>query len=70
MHDETDEAREAREACSGAMALLLGAAETSGELSTLARVGRRAGFLWTCPSCREDRYATTAACCGKPRPTA
>jgi hypothetical protein len=63
MDDETRDAR------SQAIALLLGVAETSGELNTLTRVGRRAGFLWTCPTCREDRYATAEACCGKPRPT-
>jgi hypothetical protein len=51
-----------------AITILLGAAETSGELNALTRVGRRAGFLWTCPSCRTDNYADREACCGKPRP--
>ena len=54
---------------SEALAILLGAAETSGELNALTRVGSRAGFLWTCPRCRADRYANTETCCGKPRPT-
>lgn len=62
MDDET------RDHHSQAIALLLGAAETSGELNALSRVGRRAGFLWTCPSCRNDNYANAEACCGKPRP--
>lgn len=62
MDDETREAR------SQAIALLLGAAETSGELNALTRVGRRAGFLWTCPGCRTDNYANRQACCGQPRP--
>jgi hypothetical protein len=53
---------------SQAMATLLGAAETSGEMNALTRVGRRAGFLWTCPGCRQDNYANRDACCGKPRP--
>ena len=51
-----------------AITILLGAAETSGEINALTRVGRRAGFLWTCPSCREDKYPTADVCCGKPRP--
>lgn len=59
---------ETRELHSQAMAILLGAAETSGELNTLARVGRRAGFLWTCPSCRQDNYANQESCCRKQRP--
>lgn len=53
---------------SQAMAILLGATETSGEINTLTRVGLRAGFLWRCPTCREDKYADWGACCGKPRP--
>lgn len=61
----TDDERELR---SQAIAILLGTAETSGELNALTRVGRRAGFLWTCPSCRADRYANAETCCGKPRP--
>ncbi|MFE7972974.1 hypothetical protein [Streptomyces shenzhenensis] len=57
-----------REFHSRAIAILLGAAETSSELNALTRVGRRAEFLWTCPGCRADKYANTDACCGKPRP--
>lgn len=53
-----------------AIALLLVAAETSGEINALTRVGRRAGFLWRCPKCREDKYAAAEACCGQPRPVA
>jgi hypothetical protein len=53
---------------SQAIAVLLATAETSGELNALTRVGLRAGFLWTCPSCRQDNYANREACCGKPRP--
>jgi hypothetical protein len=59
---------ETHELHSQAMATLLGAAETSGEMNALTRVGRRAGFLWTCPGCRQDNYANRDACCGKPRP--
>ncbi|QQC89861.1 hypothetical protein [Streptomyces alfalfae] len=62
MDDET------RDSHSQAIGMLLGAAETSGEINALTRVGRRAGFLWTCPGCRADRYANAEACCGKPRP--
>lgn len=51
-----------------AITLLLGAAETSGEINALTRVGLRAGFLWRCPSCRTDNYANREACCGKARP--
>lgn len=64
----TDEVE--REARATAIAQLLGAAETSGEMNALLRVGRRAGFLWTCPNCREDNYANRETCCGKPRPAA
>ncbi|MGW0920150.1 hypothetical protein ACWD3J_14170 [Streptomyces sp. NPDC002755] len=64
----TDHATDERELRSQAIALLLGAAETSGEINTLTRVGRRAGFLWTCPSCRTDNYANRETCCDKPRP--
>ncbi len=53
------------EAHAQAIALLLAAAETSGEINTLTRVARRAGFLWACPRCRQDNYATAEACvCG------
>ncbi|MFE7754290.1 hypothetical protein [Streptomyces sp. NPDC057429] len=52
-----------------AITLLLGAAETTTEINALARVARRAGFLWRCTTCREDCYPTTEACrCGAPRP--
>ena len=51
-----------------ALTLLLGEAETSGEMNALTRVARRAGFLWTCRSCRTDNYADRETCCGKPRP--
>lgn len=63
----TDE--EEREDRAVAMTHLLGHAETSGEINALLRVGRRAGFLWTCPSCRNDHYPNRETCCGKPRPT-
>lgn len=53
---------------SQAIALLLGAAETSGEINTLTRVALRADFLWRCPACREERYPNRETCCGKPRP--
>ncbi len=56
------------EARAAALAILLGAAETSGEIKTLIRVGRRAGFLWACPTCRTDNYADREVCCGRPRP--
>jgi len=53
---------------SQAIAILLGAAETRVEIDALNRVGRRAGFLWTCPRCQGDNYANAETCCGKPRP--
>jgi hypothetical protein len=51
-----------------AITVLLGAAETSTEINALIRVGLRAGFMWRCPTCREDHYADRETCCGKPRP--
>lgn len=57
-----------RDLQSQAITILLGVAETSGEINALTRVGRRAGFLWTCPDCRTDNYANRESCCGKPRP--
>lgn len=55
---------------SQAIALLLGAAETTSEITALTRVARRAGFLWRCVKCRQDCYPTSDACsCGAPRPT-
>lgn len=57
-----------RETRAQAISILLGAAETSGEVNALTRVGRRAGFLWTCPRCRADNYVDRDTCCGKPRP--
>ncbi|WP_055565935.1 hypothetical protein [Streptomyces atriruber] len=53
---------------SQAIALLLGHAETSGEIDALARIARRAGFPWTCPACQLDNYPNKQACCGKRRP--
>lgn len=57
-----------REGRSQAIAVFLGAAETSGEINAIIRVARRAGFLWRCPSCRQDHYPNRDTCCGKPRP--
>ena len=57
-----------RDTRSQAITLLLGAAETSGEMNALIRVGLRTGFLWRCPSCRGDHYPNRDTCCGKPRP--
>lgn len=57
-----------RETRTAAITLLLGAAETTTEINALARVARRAGFLWRCTTCREDNYPTKDACCGSPRP--
>jgi len=58
-----------RETQTQAITLLLGAAETSGEINALTRVALRAGFLWRCPKCREDHYADRDACrCGQARP--
>jgi hypothetical protein len=51
-----------------AITILLGAAETSTEINALIRVGLRAGFMWRCPTCRENHYADRETCCGKPRP--
>lgn len=57
------------ESRSEAMAILLGHAETSGEINSLTRVGLRAGFLWRCTKCREDYYANRESCrCGTQRP--
>ena len=54
-----------------AIALLLGAAETTQEINVLTRVARRAGFLWRCAKCRQDSYPTSDACsCGAARPAA
>ncbi|MFJ6061640.1 hypothetical protein ACIQHU_01225 [Streptomyces tendae] len=61
----TDDERDSR---SIAITQLLGAAETSGEINALHRVARRAGYLWRCPTCREDHYPNRETCCGKPRP--
>lgn len=54
-----------------AITLLLGAAETSGEINAITRVALRAGFLWRCPKCREDHYPTAETCgCGVRRKAA
>lgn len=57
-----------RETRSRAITVLLAAAETSGEINALIRVGLRAGFMWRCATCREDHYADRETCCGQPRP--
>lgn len=57
-----------RETRARAITLLLADAETSSEINALIRVGLRAGFMWRCPTCREDHYADRETCCGKPRP--
>ncbi|MEU0181477.1 hypothetical protein ABZ312_09835 [Streptomyces sp. NPDC006207] len=52
-----------------AISLLFAAAETSAEINALARVARRAGFLWRCPDCKDDQYPTRDTCrCGAARP--
>jgi hypothetical protein len=56
------------EARTAAITVLLGAVETTTEYNALNRVARRAGFLWRCPSCREDAYPDREVCrCGTPR---
>ncbi|RMB85604.1 hypothetical protein [Streptomyces shenzhenensis] len=57
-----------RDARARAITLLLAAAETGSEINALIRVALRAGFMWRCPTCRENHYADRETCCGKPRP--
>jgi hypothetical protein len=58
-----------RDARTTAITLLLGAAETSGEINALTRVALRSGFLWRCSKCREDHYPDRDFCrCGAARP--
>lgn len=67
-HQETDFTEP--EPRAQAIALLLGAAETTTEINTLTRIARRAGFLWRCTKCRQDCYPTSEACssCAPPVP--
>lgn len=57
-----------RDHAAAAIEMLLGEAETSFELNAVVRVGRRAGFLWVCSSCRSNQYPNRETCCGNPRP--